>query len=400
MLLSIIRNKKLMNLAMGAFIGQGSMLITSFILISTRNPAAGALTTALGVNALLLVIIDWGGQVLQRQAASARPHSLNPLEFAIARIPVLLLVTLSLILVPSGIYGDSDVKRFLITSTIGLWFSIANMSGFLDVSDDESAYGLISGLNYFLVAIYVAASLVFGFTLRIEVAGWINGIALAYISLMTLRWTRRRHVLTHMNLDTNSISYLMREGFVVSLALLPGQVISRVISISILGVGGGQEAAKFNFMKSLSGVFNQCVILLRRSGYSKLYRETINAGDKRFKTFSTQYSTILVGTAGLIFGGLILILIRKNMGLSEALVVAICVHSACWLISSSYFYHYQIVSENWLPSLHAILTCVVVVTSVLFLTKVENAVVGILMELCVSFLCFVIIFFIDRARIV
>jgi len=400
MLLSLIRNKKLVNLVMGAFIGQGSMLLTSFALISTRHPLAGALTTALGVNALLLVVIDWGGQVLQRQAASASDQTLNPLEFSIARLPVLLLVTFALIVVPAELYGDTGVKRFLLASMIGLWFSIANMSGFLDVADDESAYGLISGLNYFLVAIYVTASLLFGFSLRIEAAGWINGTALACISLMTLHWTRRQHGLRRASLDRRSIGYLIKEGFVVSLTLLPGQVIARVISVSILGAGGGQEAAKFNFMKSFSGVFNQCVILLRRSGYSKLYRTTVNSGNRRFRTFSTQYSTILVGVVGLLCGGVALFLVRDRLGLSESLILAVCVHGACWLLSSSYFYHYQIVSWNWLPSLHAMLTCMVVVTSVLFLTRVESAVAGILMELCVSFFCFGIIFLADRTRVV
>lgn len=400
MLLSLIRNKKLVNLVMGALIGQGSMLLTSFVLISTGHPLAGALTTALGVNALLLVVIDWGGQVLQRQAASAGFQTLNPLEFAIARLPILLLVTFALIVVPAELYGDAGVKRFLLASTIGLWFSIANMSGFLDVADDESAYGLISGLNYFLVAIYVTTSLLFGLSLRIEVAGWINGAALACISLMTLRWTRRQHGLRRASLDRRSIGYLIKEGFVVSLTLLPGQVIARVISVAILGTGGGQEAAKFNFMKSFSGVFNQCVILLRRSGYSKLYRTTVDSGNRRFRTFSTQYSIILVGVIGLLCGGLALFLIRDRLGLSESLILAVCVHGACWLISSSYFYHYQIVSWNWLPSFHAILTCMVVVTSVLFLTRVESAVAGILMELCVSFLCFGIIFLADRTRVV
>lgn len=400
MFLSLIRNRKLVNLVMGAFIGQGSMLLTSFILISTGHPLAGALTTALGVNALLLVVIDWGGQVLQRQAASAGMQTLNPLEFAIARVPILLLVTIALIVVPGELYGDAGVKRFLLASSIGLWLSIANMSGFLDVADEESAYGLISGLNYFLVALYVSASLVFGFSLRIEIAGWINGTALAGIALMTLRWAQRQHGVGRTSLDRRSIGYLIREGFVVSLTLLPGQVIARVISVSILGAGGGHEAAKFNFMKSFSGVFNQCVILLRRSGYSKLHRITTKCGNRRFSTFSAQYPTILAGVMGLLCGGLALFLIRDRLGLSEALIVAVCIHGACWLLSSSYFYHYQVVSWNWLPSLHAILTCMVIVTSVLFIAKVDSAVAGILMELAVSFCCFGIIFLVDRTRLV
>ncbi|NOV26771.1 hypothetical protein E5S69_25060 [Cupriavidus necator] len=400
MFLSFTRNRKLVNLVMGAFIGQGSMLLTSFVLISTEHPLAGALTTALGVNALLLVVIDWGGQVLQRQAASADMQTQNPLEFAIARLPILLLVTIALIIVPGELYGDDGVKRFLLASSVGLWFSIANMSGFLDVADEESAYGLISGLNYLLVAVYVSSSLFFGFSLRIEIAGWINGAALAGIALMTLRWAQRQQgARRRASLDRESIGYLIKEGFVVSLTLLPGQVIARVISVSILGAGGGHEAAKFNFMKSFSGVFNQCVILLRRSGYSKLHSMTLNSGTRRFRTFSAQYPTILAGVAGLLCGGLALFLIRDRLGLSAALIVAVCTHGACWLLSSSYFYHYQIVSWNWLPSLHAILTCMVVVASVLFVTKVDSAVAGILTELCVSFFCFGIIFLVDRTRV-
>jgi hypothetical protein len=312
----------------------------------------------------------------------------------------LLLVTFALIVVPGEVYGDAAVKGFLLASTIGLWFSIANMSGFLDVADDESAYGLISGMNYFLVAIYVAVSLLFHLSLRIDVAGWINGAALVCISLMTLHWTQRQRGFRRVGLDPTSIGYLIKEGFVVSLTLLPGQVIARVISVSILGASGGQEAAKFNFIKSFSGVFNQCVILLRRSGYSKLYRTTVDRGNRRFTNFSVQYSTILIGTIGLVCGALILFLIRGSVGLSQSLILAVCVHGVCWLISSSYFYHYQLVSRNWLPSLHAILTCMVVVICVTFVTQVESAVSGILMELGVSFLCFGIIFLADRARVV
>lgn len=389
-------NKKFLNLGLGAFLGQGSMLFTSFMLLAVGNSIAGSLTTALGVCALFLIVIDWGGQVVQRQNVAQKIDSKNLYEYVIARLPAFSISILLILILPLEVVGGQHVKSFLIPSIIGFFFSIFNMSGVLDISSKSNKHGLFSGLNYLAIAVYVVVSL---FVTRTEIemstAGYINGLVLSIISLVTLRWACI-DVGAGEPIKYKSTLHVFQQGFWVVLSAIPGQIISRAISVSLLqGVGDG-AAAKFNFIKSFSGVFNQCVTLLRRAEFKKIF-DSIDNENRGWNIFRCQLKSLVFGAIAIIIGVTSLLPFVKLLNITYSLVFLLAIHSALWLVSSAYFNFFQIIAKNWLQPIHTLTTCLIAVGWILVM-GVSSPEKALLLEFSVSFSVFIFIYFARRAK--
>lgn len=382
----------------GALVGQGSMLLTSFVLVATKNPLAGALTTAIAINALMLILIDWGGQVVQRQIASRDEADVNVFDFAIARLPIFFVITFVFFFAPEELFGVSEVRSFLIASTIGLFFSVFNMAGLLDISDNEVRHGLIAGMNYLALSIYILITTLWLGNLSIEWAGLLNGFCIAIISLLTLKWIRKGQTYKKKQISAKAISTIFREGFLVCFTLVPGQVISRTISVLLLGNTGQNEAALFNFMKSFSGVFTQCITFARRAEYKKVYKAVSSQKDLNFKSFKSQHNSLTLGLVGIAFAAAILIFIKDLLGIPHQLIIALLLHGFLWLISSSYFNYYQIVSNNWIQTIHVFITYFLVMF-LLGALNLENATMGLIFECGASFFAFLCIFILEKSKV-
>lgn len=373
----------------GTALGQGAMLLTSFVLLYTNNTYAGVLTTAIGIHALLVVLVDWGGLVIQRQVGTELRLT-NPVEFAVARLPALFAVVAALVCFPSEWVGGAEVRTFLWASVPGLVVSTLNMSGLLDVSASEVRHGLLSGVNYFGIAVYVLIGWGFELELSLTFAGWINSCLLASFAVLTFYLATRGTEFNRGDFCASRVGCYITQGLLVSASVLPGQLISRMVAVVLLTSAADREAASFNFLKSFSGVYAQWVAFLRRAEYRDAAAAARLRPISRGSLLLSQRRSILGGLAALAISGLALLLGGQRLGIGLLLTGAFVLHGALWLLSSSYLNGFQLRQMNWAPASHAMLTLLLAV-SLLHLVQVGFAYEALAVELSASFCAFVLV---------
>ena len=390
--------KRFFNLALGAGIGQGCMLVTAAILVATQNALAGEFTTAIGISSLLLLLIDWGGQVSQRQFVAGSEENTNLTNFIFARLPPLFF---SLVLILTVRHFTDEkfefITTYLIWSSLGFAFSILNFSGYLDVKSKYAQHGLLSNINHIAMALYALTCISYDVKLDPATSGAINSLGIITTSILVALMTKNAGNNGFYAPNFISIKHLAAQGFIITTGQLPGQIISRSISIVLLQNAGSTVAAQYNLLKSAAGIFTQIVTLARRANYNDIYSNLTKTNDYYKFRPEAQIRSILLGLLFAATSFTALFLLKNSLEITSLSISALLVQNILWLWSSSYFFQMQVYGKNNNQSLHALATCTAAIPFI-YLANTKTVAQAILYESLFSFGIFIAFYLIYKQR--
>lgn len=389
-MLAILFKNRFFNLAIGAGLGQGCMLITAAVLVASQVPLAGELTTAIGISSLLLLFIDWGGQVWQRQHSTDKKNKINLTNFAAARIPaVFLLIFILVASAHTRQATNSFIHDFLLYSLPGLAFSILNFSGYLDINSKASLHGLFANINHIMVSTYTILCVAFNIKLDPSTAGSINSAGIITSTALLLLLTKMAGQNGYYAPNYQSIKYFWQQGLIITIGQLPGQVISKAISIMLLQNSGSSTAAQYNLLKSASGIFTQIVTLARRAYYNKIHNHLTSMKDPYLFSIKVHSRILLLGSLSSAACMVLVMVLQEKLKIPYQAIEVLFLQNILWLGSSSYFYQQQILGINSPQSIHALSTCGIIIP-VALLANINTAATAILYEAAISTLVFLL----------
>lgn len=385
--------RRTLNLAAGSFIGQGSMLITSILLLHNSNSNAGAITTALGLVALATLVVDWGGLVAQRQELTLSPDKPINLKNQInSRIPIAFLV--ATVILASHFVEGTPLTTILLLATPGIASQAFNTFGYLDILSKNSSHGLFSGSHYLVASVYILAKILSNETPDPATIGLIISLALlltnfgSALATISLSKTKARQAFS-----ISASHKLIKEGAIITTTLIPGQLISRCAATYLLGLNQDTAAAIYNLSKNLTSIYTQAISISRRGFYSKIHSRSIKTTKHR-TIFSQQIEPNLLALAIIATSSITWAFLDQTI-ISVATAAILGAHCAAWSLSSSYYFKLQIVGNNRLQSIHSI-TCAVI-TPPLIITGTSKSAEGIIfLETLISFITFALLYLASR----
>lgn len=330
-----MKYKNLFFLILGFLIGQGSMfLVQTYLAINGRFELIAKVGISLGLLSLTQWISDFGGvYLLSRKLGKGE----NPFTFIKFRLFLAILFSVILIFICKLINLDLFYREvFYFAPLISIVWAV-NITGVLDYLCKNKIAGPISGLPWFLCALYIWIS-----DKYFEISGFYLGASYFFgvflVTLVQLNQLSKSQYVKFWNLQTTYWQREIKDMAGYTLAFSMSQVYGRLIPILVQTSIGGAVAGYYVYGKSFTNISAQFVSFLRRVEFSSLLKNdkfTLNF------IYKGQKLSVLLVTAFFISFLFLSILnyffsLGLNKQLSESLFVIVFLQGIqiIWLIPS------------------------------------------------------------------
>lgn len=330
---------------LGSLIGQGLFFATSAYFLHSNPTLIGDVSTGYGSAILLSMIVDWGGATTQRQFSN---HDLNTdllWRYFKTRSPIAMIAAVGTFTLYAQGVPNPQVASFLIGATPGILSYAMNLSGALDVLDRNANHAYLQALPTTLLSAYLLIS--DGPTALMAGLYYSSGCAFQAIGQMLLTSTHLSQRSSHQRSDSGptDVKKILTEGIYVLSTNLPGQLISRLVPITLTATDHSSAAATYNFLKQSQGLINQIVTLARRAEYNLALSKIKSKATIIGLIGAQKYSIFLGLTTGTI-GYILLICLSSKLQLEQSTLQLSLLQSLVWVAISSHFFHLQLQGNN------------------------------------------------------
>jgi hypothetical protein len=368
----------------GTLTGQGILFIVTANLLTIKANIIGDITTGYGISALLSIVADWGGSITQRQINVIDNETKVFQQYAKIRFPIGLLIAFAAIQSYYLSLPNQAVSEFIIGSLVGIITFCFNTSGVLDISDTKARHAYWQGLP----ATFLSCYLMFSSNLNPLLAG-LSFSAGCFCLMGIQTWmihsnkpNKNYSATKHVAINKINNKFIFREGLVVLATNLPGQIIARLISATLVSQNLSSSAGIYNFIKQSQGILNQTVTLLRRAEYNKALNY-IKSDTNRVSNFKIQKLSIVLGVIIGIAGNFIILLFTDKLKITHHTIIASFTQSIIWLFSSSIFFRYQLQGNNSRQAIYS--GCIAMTYCPIYLmTNFHNVAFIIWLEIAIS----------------
>lgn len=384
--------KRFLYIAFGALLSQGVLFLSYTYTMHVDMDKLGVISTALGIMSIALILIDFGGVVTLKQFESIEEVFNKVLNIVIIRLIIFILLTFIYFSFKDAI--DPRIAMFLSATLTGLFFTIFNFTGLLDVVTKNSIHAVLSSPHLTVVGVAL---------LFIEDSSYQAIGDLCTLSLIITYITHLFYVFLYFkskieikrecrNITAESLKYNFYEGFFILLAVLPGQVVVRFFSVYLFEKFDSSTAAIYNYAKTLQGLFNQAITLIRRAEYPNLMAFK-GCSFNLINWMKAQALSLLSGVLGML--SLFILIFTGLIELEVYLGIIIALQSLVWFAFSVYFVWLQIHFENKWQGFYGVMV-VLFSFSVLFFNSLNDVADVFYLEIFASVSSFIALIVVKR----
>ena len=337
----------------GTALGQGAFLVTSLMYLKRDSGFIGNIGTAYGIIVSTQILIDWGGTTSQRQLGNLFSPSSIAKRFIFFRMPIGMLAAVLLAFAAIAGWLTPTASEFILYALPTIVASTCNLTGLLDIVDKRAAHTIGHGLPVAALSIYLLSS-------DAPTAGS-AGIAYSsgYCMLLVYQFVRVakcKGAFEHLPSLNISSGKILAEGVLILGATLPGQIATRMAAILLLSIEQPTLAAIYNTVKQGQGLLTQVVTLIRRAEYGRALSVLERAKSQTTPMIakSQQFSLGTGGVLALVYGIAVAVLARHDEDL-YLLGIAASTQTFVWLLTSSYFFHFQLMRRNSVQAMYGII---------------------------------------------